>query len=312
MTLIHGLESTGKSTFVLSAINYAMQVDPEINVLYIDVENSLTEDFLKFRNIDPSRFSLSPLNTEDGLQIAEEAIKNDVYDLICLDSLAKMESDKTLEKDLGETGQRNRRAVIITEFFRRITFILRRSKTALVCINQEIDNQDRKTPYDPPTVLPCGRQQKFSANLRIELKRSKAIKKGDVKVGYQVSFTSVKNKISNREKAMSKLTYLYDKGFIREFSLLDYLELIGYVVPKNMGRYEFAKKELYPNSFRPSEIFEIAETIKKNFGLNLYDLKPSDDVKFETNENYHEVLAKDELNAKKETREENLPVEEVE
>jgi protein RecA len=302
MTLIHGLESTGKSTFVLSAIHHAMSIDPNITVLYIDVENSMTKDFLKFRNIDPARFMLSPLNTEDALQTAEDAIKNDVFDLICIDSLAKMESDKMLEKDLGDSGQRNRRAVIITEFFRRITFILRKSNTALICINQEIDNQDRKTPYDPPTVLPCGKQQKYSANLRIELKRSKAIKQGEKKVGYLVSATSAKNKISGKEKAMTYLTYLYDKGFIREYSLVDYLNMIGYIEKKTMGRYEFVKKELYPNTFKPSDILKIVEQIKNDIGIDLYDIRPSDDIQFEINEEFKDVGTKDEIKHEESTQ----------
>lgn len=305
MTLIHGLESTGKSTFVLESIRYAMELDENITALYLDVENALTTSFLQYKNLFPDRLTITPINSEDALIIAEDAIKQNVFDIIVVDSLAKLESEKVMEKEMGESGQRNRRSVMITEFLRRTSFILRQSKTALVCINQEIQNQNKKTPYDPDTVLPGGMQQKYSANLRIELKRSKVIKDGDTKIGYKVSMTSAKNKISNKEKAMTYLTYLYSKGFIRELSLLDFLETIGKVKKLTMGRYEFTDKALYSGTFRAGEMASIAKKIKEAYGMNLYQIEPPSDISYEKNEKFKDVIANDE-SPDKEPEEETL------
>jgi recombination protein RecA len=285
MTLIHGLESTGKSTLVLESIAYNMDRDPESNALYIDVENALTASFLRYKDIYGDRLDISPLNTEDGLNLAEQAIKANIYDIIVIDSLAKLESEKILEKDMGESAQRNRRAAIITEFLRRITFVLRQSNTALVCINQEIENQDRKTPYDPKTVVPCGKQQFFSANLRMQLRRSKKIKKSDgTVVGYEVEFTNLKCKISNKERARSKLHYFYDIGFMKELALLDYLVDIGYVKKLPRKLYEFSDKSIYSDTFKAKEILSIAESIKQTSDLDLFQVTPGEDFDYDVDE----------------------------
>jgi len=304
MTLIHGLESTGKSTFTLDAITHNMQYDENSMALYLDVENALTTDFLKYKNIFPDRLHVTPINSEDAFIIAEDAIKNNIYDIVVIDSLAKIESEKVMEKEMGESGQRNRRSVMITEFLRRTSFTLRQSHTALVCINQEIQNQNKKTPYDPDYVLPGGMQQKYSANLRIELKRSKVIKDGDVKLGYKVSLTSAKNKVSNKEKAMTYLTYLYSRGFVREFSLLDFLESVNKVKKLTMGRYEFIDKGIYGNTFRAGEIANITKKVKESLGINLYDIIPVADIDFVKNEESKDIAAADEVADKEEILEE--------
>lgn len=275
ITLIHGLPSTGKSTFVLEAIEHKMKNDPECLALYCDVENALTKHFLSFKNIFPDRLTISPLNNEDGLTLVKDAIAADVYDIIVIDSLAKLDSKDMMDGDMGDKKQRNQRARIITEFLRFITFTLRKSKTALVLINQEIENQDRKTPYDPKTVLPCGQQQVFSANLRIQLKRSKKIKKGDKEIGYMCSLVSLKNKISSHEKAKTFLSYIRGKGFLREYSVLDYLVICG-VLEKGAGYYSFKDKKFYQSKFRASEVSEILQGIYENFGVDFTTWKPEE------------------------------------
>lgn len=288
ITLVHGLESTGKSTFVLESITYTMSIDPTIQALYIDVENALTKGFLKFKNIYPDRMTITPLNTEDALSIAKHAIKGNIYDIIVIDSLAKIDSKNMMDGDIGDKKQRNQRARIITEFLRFISFTLRQSKTALVLINQEIENQDKKNKFDVDTVLPCGKQQVFSANLRLQLKRSKKIKKGNTVVGYMCSVTSLKNKLAPYERAKTMLSYLYNRGFVREFSVLDYLEILG-VVKKNMGYYSFVDEKYYQNKFRASEVSEILDGILDNFGIDFTQIKP-DSIEFDIAEQDVEAI----------------------
>lgn len=287
ITLIHGLESTGKTTFVLDAIKYNMDNDPNSLGLYIDVENALTENFLKFRGIDPNRLSLTSLNTEDALTIAKDAISQNIYDIIVIDSLAKLDSKNMLEGDVGDKKQRNQRARIITEFLRFISFTLRKSRSALVLINQEIENQDKKTPYDPDTTLPCGKQQVYSANLRLQIKRSKKIKTGDKVDGYMCSVTSLKNKIAPYERAKTMLVYLYNRGFIKEMAIVEYLETLK-LISKSMGYYSFTDKKYYANKFKPMEIVEILDGIRENFGIDFTQIKPTD-VEYEIDSESEDV-----------------------
>jgi RecA/RadA recombinase len=279
MTLIHGLESTGKSTLVLEGARFMIESNPETYILYIDVENSLTKDFLSFKKFDPMKLNICSLNSEDALQLAENALKENIYDMIVIDSLAKLESEKTMIIEMGESKQRSTRATMIADFLKRISQILRQSNTALICINQEMQNQNKRTPYDPDTMVPGGNQQFFSANLRLQLRRKSAIKSGEKKIGYILDVLSKKCKISNNENAKSQLYYFYGKGFSRERSLCDYLEMISYL-KKGRGDYEFKQKELYAGKFKPDRILEIADEIKRNLGIDLYSLEPSDTFEF--------------------------------
>jgi recombination protein RecA len=278
ITLIHGMESTGKSTLVLEAIAFAQEEDKEFICLYVDVENSLTEDFLQFKGVDPSRIVISSLNNEDALVQIEDAIKENIFDMIVIDSLAKLESTKILEKDLGESGQRNRRAVIITEFLRRISYILRKSKTALVMINQEVQNQDT-SPWAPKTILPCGFQQRFSSNLILSLKRKGAIKDGKRRIGYELTITSTKCKISDHERVETTLLYIFDHGFLRTYAVIDYLVMVDIIKKLTAGRYEFIDKTLCSEVFKPKDITRIAAELKNVKGVDLHKIRP-DNVEF--------------------------------
>lgn len=267
ITLIHGLESTGKSTLVLEAIKHNMDNDPNSTCLYIDAESALTESFLTFKGIDPSRLMVTSLNTEDGLNIAKDAIKQNIFDIIVIDSLAKLDTKKAMDADIDEKKQRAMRAMIITEFLRYITFTLRQSNTALVMINQEIDNQERVNKYQSATVLPCGKQQVFSANLRLQLKRSTRIKSGSETVGYVCNIVSLKNKIASYERAQTSLQYLYGHGFVRESSYADYLEACK-VIKKSMGYYSFVDPKYYDGKFRLKQLPEILTSIYETFGVD--------------------------------------------
>ena len=271
-TLVHGLESTGKSTLMVESLAFAQSQNPDFSAMYVDVENAMTDQFLKFKGVDTKRLLLTSLNNEDGLLQAEEAIRSNVFDMIVIDSFAKLESKKILAKEFGESAQRNRRAVLITEFLNRNTFALRKSKTALVAINQEVENQD-PMPFAPKTKIPGGKQQLFSANLRLHLTRGKSIK-GSTENGYFVRVTSKKNKISANEKVVTQLVYIIGKGFMRNVNLVDYLVSIGYVKKMPAGRYEFSEKDYYPKPFRIVEITDIAEQVKASHGLDLYSISP--------------------------------------
>jgi protein RecA len=288
MTLVHGPESCGKSTFVVESIANEFSYNPDSLGLYIDAENTMTKAYFKRKKIDVDRLALTPMNAaEDALTIAKDAIRENIYDIVVIDSLAKLDSQVIIDNDIGEKAQRNRRAVLLTEFFKTISLMLRNSKTALVCINQEVINQD-PSPWAPKKLLPGGEQQRYSANLRIEVKRSKALKDGDRHIGYRTRFTTLKSKISTSERVISEMIYLLDRGFMRDFSLLEYLLKINYLKSLPQKRYEFKDKQMYPEKFKPSEMNKIVNYVLETHGINLFDIEPDDQIKFDKDESYDE------------------------
>lgn len=288
ITLVHGPESCGKSTFTVEAIANEFSYNPEAIGLYVDVENTMTKQYFKSKKIDVDRLALTPMNAaEDVLSMVKNAIREDIYDIIVIDSLAKIDSQVIIDGDVGEKAQRNRRAVLLTEFFKHISLMLRKSKTALVCINQEVINQD-PSPWAPRKILPGGEQQRYSANLRIEVKRAKALKDGDKHIGYRTRFTTLKSKISTSERVISEMIYLLDRGFMRDFSLLEYLLKINYIKALPQKRYEFIDKNLYPEKFKPSNMNKIVNYVLETHGINLFDLEPDDQIKFDKDESYDE------------------------
>lgn len=300
ITLVHGPESCGKSTFTVEAIANEFSYNPEAVGLYVDVENTMTKQYFKSKKIDVDRLVLTPMNAaEDVLSMVKNAIREDIYDIIVIDSLAKIDSQVIIDGDVGEKAQRNRRAVLLTEFFKHISLMLRKSKTALVCINQEVINQD-PSPWAPRKILPGGEQQRYSANLRIEVKRAKALKDGDKHIGYRTRFTTLKSKISTSERVISEMIYLLDRGFMRDFSLLEYLMKINYLKALPQKRYEFVDKNLYPEKFKPSSMNKVVNYVLETHGINLFDIEPDDQIKFDKAESYDEDknLGTDEVDEK--------------
>lgn len=196
-TIIDGLEGIGKSTVAISVAKNCISNGER--VLYIDVENQMTFDYLDALlgegHIGKDLILTKPDTSDDAFIIAEAGIKSKEFALIILDSVGALASEEEKEKDFEKDSM----AIIprdISKFLRRNTYDLRVNNVAFLFINQL---RDQIGSYVKAYSTPGGHALKYFASVIISLKPNTAkeleIKVGDEKIGAFVPFVIKKNKV---------------------------------------------------------------------------------------------------------------------
>ena len=99
---IYGPESSGKTTFCLSAIAQAQKKGG--NAVFIDVEHALDPRYAKVVGVDLDNLMVSqPESGEDALNITETLIRSGAVDVIVVDSVAALVSKNELDGQMGDT-----------------------------------------------------------------------------------------------------------------------------------------------------------------------------------------------------------------
>lgn len=210
LTQIEGRYGVGKTTLCLNMIKGLK----DKKVLYIDSESSLNPELLLSIGLDDKNFELYNKSAylEDISVLLRKAVKEGTYDLIILDSVA-MTTTRTREgsditaKDIGQ------KASILNKTLELTMGDLRRSKTALVFINQ---TRDKIGTYSPETYTPGGTGVLYNASLMISLKTIKSWRFPKPKVaadkhtylGHEVEATIIKSKV-NTPWRVRKFKLLY-------------------------------------------------------------------------------------------------------
>lgn len=211
LTQIEGRYSVGKTTLCLNMVRGIARAH---KVLYIDTEASLNPDLLVALEINASNFDLynESAYLEDVGEVIKEAVRSGKYDLIVLDSLA-MTTTRTVDEGKLTDANIGQKAKIFNKVLELIMGDLRRTKTALVIINQ---TRDVIGSYTPQTYTPGGSGKDYNASLKISLKtipswrfgRTATDTKAKKFVGQEVEATITKSKVNTPHRtAKFKLYY---------------------------------------------------------------------------------------------------------
>lgn len=211
LTQIEGRYAVGKTTLCL---NMVMGITDKHKVLYIDTESSLNPLLLVALKIDQNNFELYNKSAylEDIAELLKKAVRSGEYDLIVLDSLA-MTTTKTIDEGDITASNIGQKAKIFNKTLELIMGDLRRTKTALVIINQ---TRDVIGSYTPQTYTPGGSGKDYNASLKISLKtipswrfgRTATDTKAKKFIGQEVEATITKSKVNTPHRtAKFKLYY---------------------------------------------------------------------------------------------------------
>lgn len=187
-------------------------------VLYIDTEHSLDPEFAKKHGMDIDKIILSqPDSGEDALDIAIAYIESGLVDLVVLDSIAATTPIAEIEGTMSD-AQIGLQARMFSKFFRKVTALLKKRRTTLLCINQTRVAIGQWAPTGQvPTDTSGGKSIKFFTSVRIEIKRKEFIydkesKDKDVPVGIVIGAKCIKNKTA-APGVKCLLTMMYDTSF---------------------------------------------------------------------------------------------------
>jgi recombination protein RecA len=214
---IYGPESSGKTTFCLSAIAQAQKQGG--NAVFIDVEHALDPRYAKVVGVDLENLMVSqPESGEDALNITETLIRSGAIDIIVIDSVAALVSKHELDGQMGDATV-GLQARMMSQAMRRLTGAISKSQCVVLFTNQI--REKIGVMFGSPETQPGGRALKFFSSVRMDIRRIGQIKESSGKVvGNRTRIKMVKNKVAP-PFTETEFDIMYNEGISHSGSLVD-------------------------------------------------------------------------------------------
>lgn len=267
---IYGPESSGKTTFALTAIAEVQRAGGY--AAFIDAEHALDPQYAKALGVDVDNLILSQPDTgEQALEIAEALIRSGAVGIVVVDSVAALVPEAEINGDMGDSHV-GLQARLMSQAMRKLSGIISKTNTIAIFINQIREKVG--VMFGNPETTSGGRALKFYASVRLEVRRSEQIKLGNDIVGNKVNIKVVKNKVAPPFKVAS-VDIVYGKGVSKMGELIDLSSELE-VVKKSGAWYAYEGEKIGQGRENAKEYLEthpeIAKTIEEKVRA-AYNLK---------------------------------------
>jgi len=235
---IYGPESSGKTTLSLHIVANAQKTGGV--AAFVDAEHALDPEYAKRIGVNIGDLLISqPDNGEQALDIVETLVRSNMVDVIVVDSVAALVPKAEIEGEMGDSHM-GRQARLMSQALRKLTAIIARSNVVVIFINQI--RMKIGIMFGNPETTTGGQALKFYSSVRIEVRRSAQIKKGEVIVGNRTKAKVVKNKVAAPFRT-AEFDIMYNEGISFTGDLLDTGVLYG-VVKKSGNSFAFGDVKL--------------------------------------------------------------------
>ena len=189
---IFGPESSGKTTLAIHAMAECQKMGGI--AAFIDAEHAFDPSYAKRLGVNIDELIVSqPDNGEQALEIAENLIRSGAIDIIVVDSVAALTPKSEIDGEMGESKV-GLQARLMSQAMRKLTSTISKTKCCCIFINQL--REKIGVMFGNPETTTGGNALKFYSSVRIDIRRSQAIKDGDQNVGNRVKVKVVKNKVA--------------------------------------------------------------------------------------------------------------------
>lgn len=213
---IYGPESSGKTTLTLQVVAEAQKQGK--TCAFIDAEHALDPIYAEKLGVNVEELLVSQPDTgEQALEIADMLVRSGAVDVIIVDSVAALTPKAEIEGEMGDSHV-GLQARLMSQALRKITGSVKNANCLCIFINQI--RMKIGVMFGNPETTTGGNALKFYASVRLDIRRTGAVKVGDEVVGNETRVKVVKNKVAPPFK-QADFQILYGTGIYRMGEVVD-------------------------------------------------------------------------------------------
>ena len=221
---IYGPESSGKTTLTLSVIAQAQKMGA--TCAFVDAEHALDPEYAGKLGVNVDDLLVSQPDTgEQALEITDMLVRSNAIDVIVVDSVAALVPKAEIEGEMGDMHV-GLQARLMSQALRKITGNIKNANCLVIFINQI--RMKIGVMFGSPETTTGGNALKFYASVRLDIRRTGAVKEGDEVVGSETRVKIVKNKVAPPFR-QAEFQILYGKGIYLNGEIIDLGVLHGFL-----------------------------------------------------------------------------------
>ncbi|HEX8590049.1 recombinase RecA [Pseudomonas sp.] len=272
---IYGPESSGKTTLTLSVIAEAQKMGA--TCAFVDAEHALDPEYAGKLGVNVDDLLVSQPDTgEQALEITDMLVRSNAIDVIVVDSVAALVPKAEIEGEMGDMHV-GLQARLMSQALRKITGNIKTANCLVIFINQI--RMKIGVMFGSPETTTGGNALKFYASVRLDIRRTGAVKEGDEVVGSETRVKVVKNKVAPPFR-QAEFQILYGKGIYRNGEIIDLGVLHG-LLEKSGAWYSYQGSKIGQGKANSAKFLadnpEIGTTLERQIREKLLTAAP--DVK---------------------------------
>ena len=268
---IYGPESSGKTTLTLQVIAEMQKLGG--TCAFVDAEHALDVQYASKLGVHlPDLLISQPDTGEQALEIVDSLVRSGAVDLIVVDSVAALTPKAEIEGEMGDQLP-GLQARLMSQALRKLTATIKKTNCTVIFINQI--RMKIGVMFGSPETTTGGNALKFYASVRLDIRRTGTIKKGDEAIGNETKVKVVKNKVSPPFKT-AEFDILFGEGISREGEIID-LGVNAKLIDKSGAWYAYNGEKIGQGRDNAREFLrenpalarEIENKVRESLGITL-------------------------------------------